>query len=68
MLCQLRHVHEILIKVLDELEPASDAYAKVKVHAAPSAISIHETPSGDGQELVQDTNLCGGRPDFGYED
>ena len=48
MLCQLRHVHEVLIEVLDELEPAPDAYAQVKVHAAPSAISIHETPSGDG--------------------
>ena len=48
MLCQFRHVHEVLIKVLDELESASDAYAQVKVHAAPSAISIHETPSGDG--------------------
>ena len=67
MLLQLRHVHEVLIEVLDQFEPTANAYAQIEVHAAPSAISLHKTPSGHSQQLVQDTYLCRGRPDFGDE-
>ncbi len=45
MLCQLRHVNEVLIEVLDQFEPTANAYTQIVVHAAPSAIGLNETPS-----------------------
>jgi hypothetical protein len=57
MFGQLRYVHKVLIVIFNKLESASNTKTQIKIHASAAGVGFDQTPGGNCEEFIKDTNL-----------